>query len=512
MPMGTLWFRQTRQGAHRQEFQYDSLDRLAQSVTTAGGVLVREAAYVLDPMGNRQVVMVGGMAQPYLLDPTLPQPADAQVHQYTVTPFDQRQYDENGNLYQTAGSDPTDPTARVFTYDYANRLVLVSGSLGTQSSYAYDALGRRIRKVLYAETPPVPMQTNRYLYAGGQVSEENDGGGTVVRTYAFPHVFDSKDRVTITGGGEALFHHCDDQSSTLALTDAAGNVVERFDYDDYGTPSFLTPDGLPAVGSDGLPLRAAASGNPYLFHGLEWDDEIGLHFASTHFDPKTGSYLTRTHVAPHAFEAKGRAFAGNNPWSARSKQRPGPKWDIKKTEGARLASPPGTGKYGTAPGGYTPKAATGATAAGSARLGPEGLDVDVDFSCGPGSAASAACSAIGGFIAGDMPNRISMSVTVPKQTQGATFGEKVNAGLHAAGGALAQGAAGFRPAFFDIFTEFAPAGLGAKDYVNHDGIFANPTPGTEVLAHELAHVVQQREGSPNKTKHDTAKNSIGNIR
>ncbi len=38
-----------------------------------------------------------------------------------------------------------------------------------------------------------------------------------------------------------------------------------------------------------------------------------------------------------------------------------------------------------------------------------------------------------------MPNRISMNVTVAKQTQGATFGEKVNAGLHAAGSALASG-------------------------------------------------------------------------
>lgn len=35
-------------------------------------------------------------------------------------------------------------------------------------------------------------------------------------------------------------------------------------------------------------------------------------------------------------------------------------------------------------------------------------------------------------INGAMPNRISMNVTVPKQTQGATFGEKVNAGLQAA--------------------------------------------------------------------------------
>lgn len=44
-------------------------------------------------------------------------------------------------------------------------------------------------------------------------------------------------------------------------------------------------------------------------------------------------------------------------------------------------------------------------------------------------------------INGGMPNRISVNVTVPKQSQGATFGERVNAGLHAAGSALANGAA-----------------------------------------------------------------------
>ena len=36
-------------------------------------------------------------------------------------------------------------------------------------------------------------------------------------------------------------------------------------------------------------------------------------------------------------------------------------------------------------------------------------------------------------INGGMPNRISMNITVAKQTQGATFGEKVNAGLQTAG-------------------------------------------------------------------------------
>ncbi len=37
------------------------------------------------------------------------------------------------------------------------------------------------------------------------------------------------------------------------------------------------------------------------------------------------------------------------------------------------------------------------------------------------------------------------TTTVPKQTQGATFGEKVNAGLHAAGSAIQQGASLRRP-------------------------------------------------------------------
>ncbi len=54
-------------------------------------------------------------------------------------------------------------------------------------------------------------------------------------------------------------------------------------------------------------------------------------------------------------------------------------------------------------------------------------------------ATAAIASGVNGINNG-MPNRISMNVTVPKQTQGATFGEKVNSGLQTAGSALASGA------------------------------------------------------------------------
>lgn len=39
-----------------------------------------------------------------------------------------------------------------------------------------------------------------------------------------------------------------------------------------------------------------------------------------------------------------------------------------------------------------------------------------------------------------LPNRLSMSVTTARQSQGSTFGEKVSSGLHAAGSVISNGA------------------------------------------------------------------------
>lgn len=67
---------------------------------------------------------------------------------------------------------------------------------------------------------------------------------------------------------------------------------------------------------------------------------------------------------------------------------------------------------------------------------PDGTSEQRTFSCpNDAMAYTRALSADG-----TMPNRISMNVTTPKQTQGATFGEKVNQGLHAAGSVVSQGA------------------------------------------------------------------------
>jgi hypothetical protein len=178
-------------------------------------------------------------------------------------------------------------------------------------------------------------------------------------------------------------------------------------------------------------------------------------------------------------------------------------------------------------------------------------------------------------INGGMPNRISMNVTVPKQTQGATFGEKVqsgfvdgncvilfpnkqtfqvnsaankvtllsssetskvNAGLHAAGGALAQGASllgGALPGGAVISAAVSSYSNGkviwqARDAGNEFKMPSNLSDGEYELAMTMAGVSKDaakvqvffgllvEKGTYKvvaaNTKHDTAKNSVGNIR
>ncbi len=540
---------------NRQEFQYDSLDRLVQSVKTADGLPVQDAGYVLDPMGNRQSVISGGMDHPYLLDPTLPQPADFQVHQYTVTPFDQRQYDENGNLHQTVGGDPLDPVVRSFSYDYADRLVAVQTPLGPVAQYAYDALGRRIAKVLYAGLPPVPAQTNRYLYAGGQLIEENDGGGAVARTFVMPHVFDQKGRVADTpwmfdttifasfsGGGELLFHQCDDQGSLLALTDAAGNVVERFDYDDYGAPQFLDANGNSRPGA-----TASLTGVTHLFHGMQWDEEIQLYkvdmvddaelldlvemsASGGHLDPNTGSTLTRTYAMPHVFDQKGRAYAGNNPWSARGLLTtvvPG----VRPRPSATSPSPPPPPRPVIVPDDRRPTQADHAArdrvdGGRSARAGQveNGPGVGVGNPPHPMNKAElieaiakeSKLSRMGG---GGGGKAVAYAFD---QHLGLCFCGKNCKGCSPKEKEILPSGGGFT-SFFDIWTELSARAYGggggasywcARAFARDDTTYIHPAPGLDVLAHELAHVVQQRSGVSGvlKTKHDTVKNSINNVR
>ena len=315
-------------------FAYDKAHRLLRAAKTLGTVVESDNTYVLDGMGNRtNVIGLGGVGV-YGMSPVLPEPGDFQMNQYTLTPFGAQQYDLNGNVIFIDG--PTGGTT--FHYDYADRLVLVERAAGPVSvpvvSFTYDPLGRRITRTTY---PPAPVTTRLYhdLDSDGDDIIEFQENGAAVASFVLPEV-DDEVLVAFSAGGAAIYFHQDDLGNVLALTDDKGNVLERYDYDDFGVPSFLDANGAPLVDGGGQPVTESPLGNPFLFHGMFWDGAAGLYHAGGResnnpmyeengssgqnplYEPRTGRYLTRgrVHGDPHVDFWTPRNFAGNNPWTA----------------------------------------------------------------------------------------------------------------------------------------------------------------------------------------------------
>ncbi|MHC4675500.1 MAG: RHS repeat-associated core domain-containing protein, partial [Planctomycetota bacterium] len=291
------------------DYEYDPIDRLVQTtVKDSVPTTVRQTNYTLDSVGNRTTVL--GIPDPgtYTMDNTLCEPGDAQMNQYSVTSFDNREYDQNGNL---ATIDAGLPTQRVMAYDYRDQLVMRDDTTvgGTVTHYAYDALGRRIAKQISAGTPPVVISETHYLYDGSRAIEEQDGGGTTQATYVYGNYIDEV--LNMKRGGNDYYYHTDDLYNIMAVTDGTGTVVERYEYQDYGEPEFSDGSGTPIV--------STAIGNPLLFNARRYDQESGLYYYRTRYlDPKAGRFTARDTIGIWGDSANlgnGTAYAGNNPWT-----------------------------------------------------------------------------------------------------------------------------------------------------------------------------------------------------
>lgn len=313
---------------HTYDYSYDDADRLDHTtVTDAAMMVVRETGYVLDSVGNRTQVVgtpdPGPYVGAYTMDPTLPEPADFQVNQYTTTPADARAYDKTGDLSLI---DDGLPTQRNVVYNYRNQMVEFNDlAAGQRHTYAYDPFGRRIAKIIDADG--VPTET-RYFYDGWQVIEEQSGAGATEATYvngADRNVSHIKGYASQSGGsmdnplnmqrgGTDYFYHTDDLGSVMAITELGGIVVERYDYGDFGGPrdaDTLAPL-LP-------PGDSSVIGNPYGFTGRRYDPETGWYYYRTRYlDPVAGRFTVRDRIGNWG-DAKslGNAFTyvGNNPWS-----------------------------------------------------------------------------------------------------------------------------------------------------------------------------------------------------
>ncbi len=309
-----------RAGAPRywHHYIYDRAQRLTDTLVLDGvGNTLRTTNYQLDGVGNRRNVSGAGTYDPgsYTLVATCDRrPADLEMNQYTRAATGACAYDSNGNLsacsLPASGSGPIQPSSRRgYLYDYADRLVeRRASSSPARDRYLYDALGRRIEKILDA-TGSQP-QVTKFVHAGWQVIEERDQTFALEASYVWGGYIDEP--LTMRRGTTNHFYHSDDLGNVMALSNSSGAIVERYEYDDYGR--LLNPVSLAPISSTPSPL-----GNPYFFQGHRYDTETGFYdYRTRYLDPRSGRFVTRDTIGIWGDATNlgnGTAFVGNSPWS-----------------------------------------------------------------------------------------------------------------------------------------------------------------------------------------------------
>ena len=194
-----------------------------------------------------------------------------------------RTYDDKGNLTDNGAG-------RKFEYDAWNRMTRVLDGTGTELvRYEFDALGRRYQRIEGGTT------TTRYVYDGPRLLEEYVDPGTGTFTLATRYIYGGglDELIAIETGGQRYYTYRDALGSIEAITDSAGVVVERYDYDAFGVPTVTDGLGVPTpLGIYGEPT--SQYGNDLWFTGARWDPESGnYHMRARQYEPLAGRFVSR---------------------------------------------------------------------------------------------------------------------------------------------------------------------------------------------------------------------------
>ena len=236
-------------------YGYDAISQLT-SFKRGNSV---DNTYQFDPLGNRLKVVENGVTTTYTSN---------RINGYTsisgglsFTP----QYDANGNLLND--------DKHTFSYDLNNKL---SGADNGKSTYAYDALGRRISKT-------VDGATITFFYAGDQMVEEYVGK-SLTASYLFGNNID--ETLQMKRGNNPYYYHANQLGSIVALDDNKGAIVEYINYNVYGEPYYFN--------GNGESLLQSSIKNNILFTGREYDEEIGTyHFRARTQHPGIGRFIQK---------------------------------------------------------------------------------------------------------------------------------------------------------------------------------------------------------------------------
>lgn len=264
----------------RTTYAYDNVYRLAR-LTHANGLNQALEDFQYAYNDDDEIESIASLASPHLLPAAkTAAPADAANR---IPQFGTASYIHDIEGQTTSRADA--PTVSNYTWDARGRLTRASLSSGQTVDYTYDAFGRRTGRTANGTT-------TSFLYDNDDVVRDREEGGATIE-YLNGQSIDDKLRLTSAAGGNSYFlqHHL---NSTVALTDASGNVLERVSYEAFGES---TGSGI----------------TRFDYTGRERDTTTGLlYYRARWMDPKQGRFISEDPIA-FAGGSNFYAYVDNDP-------------------------------------------------------------------------------------------------------------------------------------------------------------------------------------------------------
>ncbi|MBO4698900.1 hypothetical protein J5690_04730 [bacterium] len=260
------------------KYTYDSYYRLKEvKYDFANNAAARTDSFFQDGVHNIEQSTENGTTFAWGVD-KLNRLRDKKIGSNTEVAYE---YDERNNMISEDRSGTTND--RTYIYDDLNRLIEVKdGSQNTIAEYTYDAFNRRITKT-------VGTTTERYTYDDWnivEISTNSNNYTSIIDSGTDRHI-----AIEVTENNTSTLYYflTDERGNVTALTDANGNILERYRYRVYGDFEILDSQFIPKNCNN----QTCYATN---LHNFLWGGSL--------YEPETGIYWMRNryyHIDMHRF-------------------------------------------------------------------------------------------------------------------------------------------------------------------------------------------------------------------
>lgn len=259
-------------------YGYDNANRLTSLENkTSGSSVISNYQFTLDGNGNRTEVMQNEPLAPSFTTGDTSYTYNNKKNRLLSAAANTFAYDYEGRINTGYGAN--------YSFDYEHRLT----GIGTAYQFSYDGRGNRLQATRNGTT-------TRYIYdTAGNLIAEADGSNNITRYYIYGQGL----LAMVTPSDQVYCYHDNATGSTIAMTDASQNVLNKYAYDPFGN----------------IAAQVEAVPQPFKFagqFGVMIEPNGFYYMRARYYDPQVSRFISEDPTGFEGGDVNLYAYVGNN--------------------------------------------------------------------------------------------------------------------------------------------------------------------------------------------------------